>query len=178
MLQPFPTATTMWPIPGDVPDLTTIVRDQAKTIAAQQALTAAYQGVLNAAQAVPPATATGTSTGTTSLILTAVANGSILLGAAVAGTGVPVGLTIVSQTAGNTGQAGTYTTNVATTLTSAALTFTPSGVATAWPGPTDAPTLTLLQQAQAAILKSQTALIQQYQDVLNISETAAPPSGP
>ena len=180
MLQPTPTALSLWPIAGDVPDLNAITREQAKTSAAQMALIDAYQGVLANAQAVPPATATGTSTGTTSLTLTTIANGSILIGAVVAGTGVPVGTAITAQQSGTAGQAGVYTTSAPTTLTSVALTFTPSGVAMTWPAPAvvDAATLTLIQQSQSAMLKTQTTLIQQYQDLLNISETPAPPSGP
>jgi hypothetical protein len=47
----------------------------------------------------------------------------ILVGAVVTGTGVPAGTTIATAPAG--GGAGAYTTNVATTLTAVALTFTP-----------------------------------------------------
>ena len=67
----------------------------------------------------PTASGTGTSTGTTTLTVTAVTN-TIMVGATVAGTGVPAGTTIVSGPGG----AGTYTTNQPTTLTNAALTFT------------------------------------------------------
>jgi hypothetical protein len=70
-----------------------------------------------------PAHGTGTSTGTTSLVMTAV-TGTIMIGATVAGTGVPVGVTIVGQVSGTTGGDGTYTTSAATTLTAAALTIT------------------------------------------------------
>ena len=85
-----------------------------------------------------PATGTGTSTGTTSLAVSAV-TGVILVGAVVTGTGVPTGTTIVSGPAG--GGAGTYTTNQATTLTAVALTFTSlpdvfPGFRTTFPVPT------------------------------------------
>ena len=180
MLQPTPTALTTWPIPGDVPDLTAIVRDQATTMAAQMALIDAYQGVLANVQTVPPAMGAGNSTGTTSLTVSGVTAGSVLLGSVVAGTGVPVGTKIVSQTSGTVGKDGVYITTVPTTLTSVALTFTPSGVPMTWPLPAiaDAPTLTLVQQSQSAILKTQTALIQQYIDLLNVTDTPAPPVGP
>ncbi|HEY2530279.1 MAG TPA: hypothetical protein VGJ20_20475 [Xanthobacteraceae bacterium] len=70
-----------------------------------------------------PAHGTGTSTGTTSLSMTAV-TGTILIGAAVAGAGVPAGTTIVSQASGATGGDGTYITSAATTLAADALTIT------------------------------------------------------
>jgi hypothetical protein len=70
-----------------------------------------------------PATGTGTSTGTTSLAMTAVA-GTIMIGATVAGAGVPGGVTIVAQQSGATGGNGTYTTSAATTLPGVALTIT------------------------------------------------------
>jgi hypothetical protein len=70
-----------------------------------------------------PAHGTGTSTGTTSLSVTAV-TGTIMVGATVAGTGVPAGVTIVSQASGTTGGNGTYITSAATTLSAVALTMT------------------------------------------------------
>jgi len=33
-------------------------------------------------------------------------------------------------------------------------------------------------QAQTAVMRNQTALLQQYQDLLNVSQTPAPPTGP
>jgi len=68
--------------------------------------------------------------------------------------------------------------SAATTLTGVALTFTPGGGAMPWPTPTDSNTLNTIQQQQTAILRSQTALLQQYQDLLNTSLTPAPPTGP
>jgi len=176
-----PTPLDLWPIPGDAPDLKTIVQDQATTMTAQAALIDAYQGWLNTEQTPPAATATGTSTGTTSITLASVAAGPILNGAVVTGTGIPASppaTTVVSQQSGTWGGAGVYTLSVATTLSAVALTFTPGGGPMPWPTPTDANTLNAIQQQQTAILRSQTALLQQYQDLLNTSLTPAPPTGP
>ena len=85
---------------------------------------------------------------------------------------------ILGQTAGTQGGNGTYTTNNATTASGSALTFAPGGGPSAWPVPQDADTLNMIVQNQTAIIRSQTALLQQYQDLLNTSETAAPPTGP
>lgn len=63
---------------------------------------------------------TGTGSGV-NLTTTAVA-GIIKVGDVVAGTGVPAGTTIVSQTSGTTGGAGVYVTSVATTSSGASLT--------------------------------------------------------
>src|SRR5262245_40082935 len=82
-----------------------------------------------APRAASPATGTGTSTGTTSLTVSTV-TGTISMGAMVTGTGVPNATVITGQTSGTTGGAGVYTTNVPTTLSSIALTFTP---AAPWP---------------------------------------------
>lgn len=71
----------------------------------------------------PAATATGSSTGTTSLTLSAVTN-TVMIGATVTGTGVPAGTTIVSQLSGTTGGAGVYITSQPTTLSNMALTIT------------------------------------------------------
>jgi hypothetical protein len=176
MLQPSTTATTTapWPIPGDAPDLLATVEAQAKVVADQEALLHAYQGVLNTAQTAPT-TAVGTATGT-SLALSSVV-GVILLGSTVTGTNIPAGTTIVGGPLG--GGAGTYTTNQATTANNNALTFTPGGGATStWPTPQDADTLNLIVQALTAVIRNQTALLQQYQDLLNISETPPPQTGP
>jgi hypothetical protein len=70
-----------------------------------------------------PASGTGTSSGTTSLAITAV-TGTILIGATIAGAGVPAGTTIVSQASGTVGGSGTYITSAATTLAAVALTIT------------------------------------------------------
>ena len=177
MLQPMPTATPVWPIPADAAELEIIVADQAETIAAQAALLDSYQAVLNAAQNPPPgpaATGTATSTGTTSLTVSAV-TGTIATGATITGTGLPTGTTtILGQISGTVGGAGVYLTSQATTLTSAALTFTPPPPASTWPTPGDAPTLQSIQIAQSGIIRLQTSLSQQYLDLLNISETPAP----
>jgi hypothetical protein len=176
-MQVSPLATPVWPIPGDVPPLLTIVQDQAETIAAQEVLLHAYQTNLNTAQASPPTTATGNSTGTTSLTLAGV-TGSVLLSAAVTGTGVPAATSIVAQQSGTPGGAGVYTTNQVTTLVNAALTITPGGGPVNWPVPQDAPTLSLISQQQTAVLRTQNALLQQYQDLLNTSQTTPPATGP
>src|SRR6516162_4951280 len=141
-----PTPLDLWPIPGDAPDLKTIVQDQATTMTAQAALIDAYQGWLNTEQTPPAATATGISAS-------------------------PPATTVVSQQSGTWGGAGVYTLSVATTLSAVALTFTPGGGPMPWPTPTDANTLNAIQQQQTAILRSQTALLQQYQDLLNTSLT-------
>jgi hypothetical protein len=128
----------------------------------------------------PTPTGNGTSSGTpaTTLTVSAVTGGSIVIGAVVAGSGVPAGCTIVAQTGGTAGGNGVYTTSVATTASSAALTFTPPPLTSAWPTPNDAPTLNTIMQDQTAILRNQTALIQQYQQLLNDSQTPPPPTGP
>lgn len=178
MLAPKPTVTgaPVWPITGDVDDLLAIVRAQLDTVADQEELIHAYQLVLDAAQAAPLATATGTATDT-SLAITGSANG-ILVGAVVSGTGVPAGTTIVSQQSGLLGGDGTYTTSVATTASTSALTFAPGGGVSPWPVPRDAATLNAIVQGQTAVIRMQTALLQQYQDLLNVSQTVAPPTGP
>lgn len=182
MLQPNPLVTgPVWPIAGDAPDLSAIVQEQADTITANEALLHAYQGVLSAAQAPLPTGATGTATGT-ALALTAIVNGPVLIGSTIIGTGVPVApsppTTIIGQTSGSAGQAGTYTTSQATTCTSAALLIVPGGGPSPWPIPTDADTLNAIVQAQTAVIRNQTALIQQYQDLLNVSQTPAATTGP
>jgi hypothetical protein len=176
MLAPSQLTWTTWPIPGDDPDLTVIVRAQAVTIHDQEALLHAYQGVLDSAQTLIAATATGTGTGT-SLVVTAVVN-VIFIGATVSGTGVPAGTTIVAQQSGTAGAAGTYTTSQTTTATSAALVFSPPPYTTTWPPVSAATDLMATQQAQNAVLKSQSALLQQYQDLLNASQTPPPATGP
>jgi hypothetical protein len=122
----------------------------------------------------PPAavvTATGTATGT-ALAVTAV-NGTIVIGASVAGAGVPANTRIINQASGTSGGAGTYTTSQATTASAAPLAFTPppAGPVMAWPTPRDAPTLMLLLQNQTALARTQAAVIQHYQEVLNTSQT-------
>ena len=178
------TPMAVWPIPGDAPSLRSIIQDQAITIKAQAALIDAYQANLNTAQ-TPPITAStpfgnGAASGTpaTTLTVSGVGNGSIVVGAVIAGPGIPTGTTIASQVSGTTGGNGVYTTSVATTAASAPLTFTPPAPPWTWPSPTDAPTLTTIQQQQTAILRMQSSLMQNYQDLLNSSMTPAPPTGP
>ena len=65
-------------------------------------------------------TSTGTAAGT-ALTLSSL-TGLVSIGDVVAGTGVPAGTTIVSQTSGTTGLAGVYVTSVATTASSATIT--------------------------------------------------------
>jgi hypothetical protein len=170
-LAPTPTAGPgNWPDAGDAADLLTIVQAQAATMADQADLIDRYQTVLESAQAPSPATATGTSTGTTALTLASVA-GVVLIGSTVTGTGVPAGLTIVSQQSGTLGGAGVYITSAVTTLTSIALTITPGGGPSPWPTPRDAPTLSLISQAQVATIRTLSAAMQHYQDILNYSQT-------
>ena len=184
MLQPVPFATTTWPIAGDAPDLLVIVQAQAKVISDNEVLIDAYQGVLDTAQVapapLPTASGNATASGTpaTTLTVSAVTGGNIVVNATVAGPGVPTGTTIVSQTSGTTGGNGVYVTSQATTATSAALTFTPPPPAMPWPPVTAATDLNSVMQQQTAVIRTQTALLQQYQDLLNASETPPPPTGP
>jgi hypothetical protein len=78
------------------------------------------------------------------------------------------------QQSGTIGGAGVYTTSQATTAANAALTFTPGGGPSTWPTPQDALTLTLIVQQMTALLRTQTAMIQHYQDILNTSQTPSP----
>jgi hypothetical protein len=177
VVSPAPQATSNWPDANDAPDLLAIVEDQAETIAAQAVMIDRYQSVLNTAQIQTPPTVaigTGTASGTpaTTLAVSGVTN-PIVTGAVITGAGVPASppTTILSQQTGTTGGAGNYTTNQATTASAAVLTFTPPPPAPTWPPAQDAPTLTLLMQEQTAVLRTQSALIQHYQDVLNTSGT-------
>lgn len=171
-----------WPIPGDAPDLRVIVEDQAATIEAQEALLHAYQGVLNTAQNPLPgtaATATGTATGnqlSLGNVVGTVVNGAVVTDGVTVPTTPPT--TILGQISGTTGGNGIYLTSAATTASNTPLTITPPPPASSWPTPTDAPTLMAIQQAQMAVLRNQSALLQQYQDLLAVSGTPAPPTGP
>jgi hypothetical protein len=250
-----PTVTPLagWPDSNDATDLLAIVQAQAETIADNALLIGRYQGVLSAAQGSPGSnvvTGIGTASGTpaTTLAVTAVSGGSIVVGATVSGAGIPAGTTILNQQSGTTGGAGSYTTSQATTASAAPLAFTPPpslGIATGtgtgtstslavsavtgtivtsatvsgagvpagtmilnqmtgtpggigtyttnlattaasaplaftppageetspWPTPRDAPTLNLVSQNQTAVIRTQSALLQHYQDVLNSSQT-------
>lgn len=79
--------------------------------------------VVDKTQTVAGASFTGTGTGT-DLAVTSV-TGVIGIGDVIDGTGVPGGTTIVSQTSGTPGGAGTYVTSVATTASGAAITSKP-----------------------------------------------------
>lgn len=251
MLAPNPTAIApTWPIAGDVPDLLTIVSDQAATIAASEALLHAYQGVLSAAQGSGAviASATGTATGA-SLTVSSV-NGTIAIGSVVTSTSlIPAGTTILGQISGTTGGAGVYLTSAPTTVSATAVAFSNGATATGtasgtsltlsavtgtivngsvvtstalvpnkttiaaqtsgvtggngvyttsapttvsgtplsfalpaetggWPTLRDQDTLNSLTQIQTAVTRTQNALIQHYQDLLNMSQTPVPPTGP
>ena len=183
MLQPMPTTTSTWPIAGDTANLLAIVQAQAVVITDNNDLIQAYQTVLDTAQAAPAPLPTATGNGTaagTQLTVASVAGGSILVDAVVAGVGVPTATQILNQVSGTPGGNGVYTTSVATTATSAALTFTPLPQGSPWPpvAVTDATDLNAIMQASTAIIRTQTALLQQYQDLLNSSETPPPATGP
>lgn len=184
MLAPNPLAVTSWPIAGDIPDLLAIVQNQAETIQDQEALLHAYQGVLTAAQNVPAgASATGNGavvTASTSVVVSGV-TGTIVNGATVGGTGLATAPTVLGQVSGTVGGNGTYLLSAAVTFAVVtALTFAPPPPAefSAWPVPQDVTTLDNLVTIQTAVIRTQTALIQHYQDLLNASQTAAPPTGP
>jgi hypothetical protein len=115
------------------------------------------------------ATGIGTAAGA-SLAVTGV-SGVIAVNSAVSGQGVPAGTTITAIAAG--GGAGTYTTSQPTTASAAPLAFTAPPIAPSWPAAQDAVTLTAVQQNQTSVLRTQSALIQHYQDTLNSSGTPA-----
>jgi len=180
MLQATPFVTApVWPIPADGPDLQVIVWAQMKTITNQEALLHAYQGVLNNAQTTTPATGTGSSSPNpgTSVTMSNVV-GSILIGATVTGTGLPTGVTVTAQTAGTISGNGTYTVSAPISAVGLTLTFTPGGGAVSWPSSTNSDDLMMIVQDQTAIIRTQTAMLQQYQDLLNVSQTQPPASGP
>lgn len=183
MLAPATLSTTapVWPIPNDVANLQAIVWAQMLTISQQEALLHAYQVDLNNVQAVAPATATGTvspSPGTT--LTTSGTVGSILLGAVISGAGVPTSPapTVIAQQSGSSGGNGVYVISAPLTLNAVLLTFSPGGGSSKWPVSTAASDLMLITQGQTAVIRTQTALLQQYQDLLNNSEVAAPATGP
>ena len=184
MLQPLPMATSTWPIAGDAPDLLAIVQAQAVVIHDNMQLVDAYQAVLDAAQAAPPPLPTATGNGTAGaspnqnqLTVTSAVS-TIVVGAVVAGAGIPTATTILNQVSGSTGGNGVYTTSVGTTASASALTFAPPPLPSTWPPVSAATDLNAVLQDQTSIIRTQTALLQQYQDLLNASETAAPPTGP
>jgi len=79
---------------------------------------------LSNSMTIAGASFTGTGA-TTNLTVTAV-TGTIYVGDTIAGTGVPAGTTIVSQTSGTTGGAGVYVTSGNTTSSGASLTSKPT----------------------------------------------------
>lgn len=183
MLAPNPTAIVSWPIAGDVPDLLAIVTDQAATIRDQEALIHAYQGTLNAAQHPAPGTpatanAAAIPTPSTSVAVTGT-TGAIQAGSVVTGTPNATPPTVLGQISGLPGSDGTYLFSAAVTLPGVtALTFTPPSPPSGWPPQQDAATLGILVATQTGIIRSQTGLLQHYQDLLNQSATPPPPSGP
>lgn len=185
MLAPNPLTAATWPVAGDVPSLLQIVTDQAETVASNEALLHAYQGNLNLAQnpvAGTPATANGAvTTGATTTIAVSGTIGTIVVGASVGGTSLTTPPIVLGQVSGTTGSDGTYLLNVAVTFAVVTgLTFTPPPAAFpgTWPVPRDVVTLDLLVQQQTALIRTQTSMIQHYQDVLNTSQVAAPATGP
>jgi hypothetical protein len=178
MLAPVTTSSVVWPIAGDAPDLQAIVWAQAKTITNNEVLLHAYQLVLNNAQLV---TATGNGTNnpaaSTTLLMTSVV-GIITLGSTITGTGVPANTTVVAQTAGTPGGNGTYTISGAASISAALLTFTPGGGNPPWPVATDPQDLMQISLDQTAVLRMQSALLQQYHQLLNDSATTPPATGP
>lgn len=184
MLAPSPVPTATWPIAGDAPDLLAIVTDQAETIASNEVLLHAYQGNLNLAQnppAGPAATANGAVVTASTSITVSGTIGTIVTGATVTGTPNTTPPVVLGQISGTVGGGGTYLLNAPVTLAAvAALTFTPPPPAFpgSWPTPQDAVTLNTLAQYQTSVIRTQTALIQHYQNVLTTSEVPAPPTGP
>jgi hypothetical protein len=128
----------------------------------------------------PAAYGTGTASGTPATTLTVAGlSGTIAVPCRVTGPGITVAPTnIIAQQSGPAGGNGVYTTDQITTCNSAALSFIPPALTMTWPIPRDALTLTTIQQDQTAILRSQTALIQQYQMLLNDSQVQPPLVGP
>lgn len=184
MLAPTTLTTTSWPIAGDASDLLQIVTDQAETVASNEALLHAYQVNLNAAQnpvAGTPATANAAAVSASTSVTVSGVIGTIVNGATVSGTGLTTAPTVLGQVSGTTGGSGVYLLSAAVTFAAVtALTFTPPPAAFpgTWPVPQDVTTLNLLVQEQAAVIRTQVALLQHYQDVLNTSQVTAPATGP
>lgn len=173
----------VWPIAGDAPDLEIIIADQWHTIAAQAALIDAYQTNLNSAQnpaPPPPSTGSGTAVNTKTLALVGTSGSPIQNGASIAGTGVPTtpAPKILGQISGTAGGDGSYLLDTVINISAVVLSISSPAAATTWPTPSDAPTLELIRQAQTGILRMQSSLLQQYMDLLNVSVTAPPATGP
>jgi hypothetical protein len=102
----------------------TVTGATAATVGASVYATYA-DGTITVGSASANATATGsigatfTATGSGANLTTSAVTGLISVGDSVAGTGVPVGTTIVSQTSGTPGGAGVYVTSLATTISAA-----------------------------------------------------------
>lgn len=111
-------------------------------------------------------------------ITTGAPPGSITIGATVLdGSLVPSGTIILGQISGTSGAAGVYLTSNPTSCSNTNLTIN-TYATSSWPVPTDAPTLELIREDQTAILRMQSSLIQNYQQLLNDSQTTPPPTGP
>jgi hypothetical protein len=167
--------------PG-IPGGTTILNQVSGTTGGSGVYTTSVATVANASPLTftpaPPALAagTGTTTGASAAVVMSNVSGTIQLNSTVSGgPGIPASppTTVIAQTAGTAGQNGTYTFSQPVTLTNAALAFTPPAQAVPWPTPRDAPTLMTVSQNQAAVLRTQAALLSHYQDVLNSSQTPA-----
>ena len=105
------------------------------TVTAQVSGTAGGAGVytVSAAGTAYVASATGVTTFGNVLDVTVVGSGSLAVGDAVSGSGVPSGAVIASQVSGSTGGAGVYTLDQAATAYAASTTVTVvAGVDTGW----------------------------------------------
>jgi hypothetical protein len=165
-------------IGAGIPIGTTILNQQSGTTGGAGSYTLSQAATSSAAPLAfdpPPslAIATGTGTGTSNSLAVTAVNGSIVTNATVSGFGVPTGTLILNQMSGTAGGAGTYTTSQPTTAATSPLAFAPPSAeeVSPWPVPRDAPTLNTLSQNQTAVIRTQSALLQHYQDVLNTSQT-------
>jgi hypothetical protein len=114
--------------------------------------------------------------------------GAIAIGAFVQPTAQttlwPPGTTITGQTSGTSGGAGTYTTssNMTSAFSAVQVTLVPAPPTTppAWPPPaaSDVADLNNIVSIQTGLIRLQTSLLQQYQQLLNASDTPAPATGP
>lgn len=102
------------------------------TIIAQVSGTTGGAGTYTTSVATTASAATVTSFGVV-LDVTAVASGTLAVGDAVTGTGIPTGATIASQVSGATGGVGVYTLDIAATAYAASTTITViGGIVTPW----------------------------------------------
>jgi hypothetical protein len=157
------------------------------TILAQQSGTPGKDGTYTTSQVTtasadaltftPGASATGTGSAGNTLTVTGV-SGVIEDGATIAGIGVPNDTIILFQKSGTLGGNGVYATDQQITGTGVVMTFTPVVGVGSWPTVRDADTLNAILLAQTSVIKTQTSLLQQYQDLLNTSQVAVPPTGP